>query len=39
MGREEAMQEFVRHLDTLCTMLRPYIEAHRAEKEEQERRR
>ncbi|XP_071799687.1 Golgi resident protein GCP60-like [Asterias amurensis] len=39
MSKESAMLEFCRHLDKTCTQLKPYIEAHRREKEEQERKR
>ncbi|XP_022090653.1 Golgi resident protein GCP60-like [Acanthaster planci] len=39
MTKETAMLEFCLHLNETCTQLKPYIEAHRREKEEQERRR
>ncbi|XP_038071979.1 Golgi resident protein GCP60-like isoform X2 [Patiria miniata] len=39
MTKETAMLEFCLHLDKTCTQLKPYIEAHRREKEEQERKR
>ena len=38
MDREEAMIEFIRHLDTMCPLFTPFLAAHQAEKEEQERR-
>ena len=37
MSKEEAMTEFVRVLDGLCPLFKPYIEAHKTEKEEAER--
>ena len=37
MPKEKSMAEFVKQLDALCPLLRPYIQAHKAEKEERER--
>ncbi|XP_064621703.1 Golgi resident protein GCP60-like isoform X3 [Lineus longissimus] len=39
MSALSAMEEFVKTLDTLCPLFRPYILAHKTEQEEQERRR
>ena len=37
MAKEEAMQKFVDQLQALCPLFKPYLEAHKAEREEQER--
>ncbi|XP_072030535.1 Golgi resident protein GCP60-like isoform X2 [Amphiura filiformis] len=37
LSKEDAMLKFCNHLDKKCVQLKPYIEAHRREKEEQER--
>ncbi len=37
LSREKAMAEFITDLDKLCTLFHPYVQAHKAEKEEQER--
>ncbi|KAL3874937.1 hypothetical protein ACJMK2_037889 [Sinanodonta woodiana] len=34
MSRTTAMEEFIKQLDSICPLFRPYIEAHRTEKEE-----
>ena len=39
LSKEAAMAGFIEHIDQFCPMFKAYIEAHRAEKEEQERRR
>ena len=39
MNKEQAMGEFVKYLDNLCPLFKPYVQAHKAEKDEQERRR
>lgn len=39
LSREDAMSEFIKYQDSLCPLFRPYLAAHKAEKEEQERRR
>ncbi|KAI0226191.1 Golgi resident protein GCP60 [Lamellibrachia satsuma] len=39
LSKEEAMVGFIEHIDQFCPMFKAYIQAHRAEKEEQERRR
>ena len=37
MSREHAMAAFVKHVDGSCPLFKPYVEAHKAEREEQER--
>ena len=37
LSKEDAMLQFCNHLNKKCVQLKPYIEAHRREKEEQER--
>ena len=39
MSRETAMTNFVTDLDKLCPLFKPYVKAHKAEQEEQERQR
>lgn len=39
MSQTTAMAEFVKQLDSLCPLFRPFTEAHNAEKQEQERKR
>jgi len=39
MSREDAMSEFVSFLRKSCTLFAPYVEAHVAERKEQERKR
>ncbi|XP_048732242.2 Golgi resident protein GCP60-like isoform X2 [Ostrea edulis] len=39
MSQTTAMSEFVKQLDSLCPLFRPFTEAHSAEKQEQERKR
>ncbi|XP_074641767.1 Golgi resident protein GCP60-like [Tubulanus polymorphus] len=39
MTKEVAMAEFVKLIDALCPLFKPYIEAHKTEQEEQEKRR
>ena len=39
MSKEQAMGEFVKYLDSLCPLFKPYVQAHKAEKDDQERRR
>ena len=34
---ESAMADFIKQLDTLCPLLRPYIIAHKTERDEKER--
>ena len=38
-SKDDAMVGFIEHIDTFCPMFKAYIEAHKAEKEERERRR
>ncbi len=38
LSRDEAMQQFIQQLDSLCPLFSAYVEAHKAEKEEQEQR-
>ncbi|KAK2157234.1 hypothetical protein LSH36_195g06048 [Paralvinella palmiformis] len=35
ISRSEAMSEFIKYLDQLCPLFLPYVDAHKAEKEEQ----
>ena len=35
MSRSEAMSEFIKYIDQLCPLFMPYVDAHKAEKEEQ----
>lgn len=37
MSKDTAMSEFVKMLDTLCPQFKPHIQAQKAEREEQER--
>lgn len=39
MSQTTAMVEFVKQLDALCPLFRPFTEAHNAEKQEQQRKR
>lgn len=39
MSKDDARAEFVMVLDGLCSLFKPYVEAHKREKEEQERKR
>ncbi len=39
ISREKAMKEFITNLNKLCPLFEPYVQAHKAEKEEQERQR
>lgn len=39
MSQTTAMAEFVKQLDSLCPLFRPFTEAHNAEKQEQARKR
>lgn len=34
MPKETAMTEFVEQLDAMCPLFRPYVQAHKTEKEE-----
>lgn len=37
MSKTSAMEEFVKMLETLCPQFTPYVQAKRAEREEQQR--
>ena len=39
MTKEEAMSEFSKQIDLLCPLFKPYLQAHRTDKLEQEKRR
>ena len=39
MSRDEAMVELIKVLDSFCPLFKPFVEAHKREKEEQERKR
>ncbi len=39
MSRQEAMSDFIKQLDKLCPLFKPYVQAHKAEREEQDRKR
>ena len=37
MSKEEAMKKFIELINETCPLFRPYVEAHRRDREEQER--
>ena len=39
ISKEEAMTQFIDMVAKLCPLLQPYVDAHKREKEEQERKR
>lgn len=39
MAKEDAMEDFVKLLNSCCSLFAPYVTSHKIEKEEQEKRR